>query len=405
MKRAVVMIAFCFIAFFQKAYAQQCTEPFKLVILGSSTSVGTGTTHPDSSYVGRLDKYFKESVNVNCQIINLAVGATTTYNIQPRPFVPPSPFSIDTLHNIEAAVNVAPDAILINFPSNDAAEGIPISVQKDNFKRVADYAASYNIPVWVTSTQPRNFADVSRRDSLIRMRDTLLAMFGNKYIDFWTGLAQTNGRIQPVYAQPDGIHLNNAGHDTLFNRIRRSTLIPDVCTIKSPIVITNFTAKTAYQNVFLNWESSKLKPGIFVVEYSKSGTGDWTKIGEVNAFANGQTSGTFTYKHLDAITIAPFLFYRIVAFPLNGNPTYSNTQQIQLPPSQPFLAYGSNGKLIIIKNTSKTLLFSLYDINGRVLEKGTLPSDRNILTIPAKGIYILTIRDESGHRWTRTISI
>jgi hypothetical protein len=50
------------------------------------------------------------------------------------------------------------------------------------------------------------------------MRDSTLARFGARAIDFWTGLAQQDGSIDPAFDSGDGVHLNDAGHEILFRR-------------------------------------------------------------------------------------------------------------------------------------------------------------------------------------------
>jgi lysophospholipase L1-like esterase len=58
------------------------------------------------------------------------------------------------------------------------------------------------------------------------MRDSTLARFGQAAIDFWTGLADAEGRILPVFDCGDGIHLNDAGHRLLAERVVEAA-IPD----------------------------------------------------------------------------------------------------------------------------------------------------------------------------------
>ncbi len=403
MKNALLFLVFSL--WFAGVHAQVCPQPFKVVVLGSSTSVGTGASPTSNSYVALLRSYLQTSVNAGCQVINLAVGATTTYNIQPSSFTPPSPFTVDPAKNIEAAVVANPDAILINFPSNDAANSIPIETQKANFTRVVDYATDHNVPVWITSTQPRDNFSQAQRNMLIEMRDWLQVTFGNKYIDFWTGLAQPDGRIEPAYNY-DNIHLNNAGHAILFDRVKNSSLITEVCDRVLPITFSDFKLKAEYENVLLTWDASHLEPATFVIQYSKSGTSEWTNAGEVNVNPNGQSAGSFSYLHSNAVSISTVLFYRIAAVHLNGNTIYSDTQRIQLEtPKIPYTVHGANNQIIIRRRTTKNLHYILYDINGKIIEKNTLSSDLKIIPIVSGGIYILKIKDESGRDWIKKVSL
>ncbi|MBL7704451.1 MAG: hypothetical protein JNM21_02780 [Taibaiella sp.] len=207
------------------AQSQACSHPFSLVILGSSTSAGAGASPSDSAYVKRFSKYLQDSVNSGCIVTNLAVGGYNTRKIQPAWFGG----SVDTAKNIDKALSLNPDALLINMPSNDAASGFTLSEQKANFLRVMAKADSFNVPVWITTTQPRNLS-AAGRDSLTHMKNWIMATFPDSYIDFWTGIAAADGSILAAYNSGDGVHLNNAGHRILFNRVISSNLIDSLCT-------------------------------------------------------------------------------------------------------------------------------------------------------------------------------
>ncbi|RYE18370.1 MAG: hypothetical protein EOP51_22110, partial [Sphingobacteriales bacterium] len=96
--------------------APLCTQPYKIVILGSSTAVGTGATPLDSSWANKFTK-FVHAQNAQVQITNLALGGYNSYHLCPTGSVPgankPAP---DTARNITAALARNPDAIIINLP-------------------------------------------------------------------------------------------------------------------------------------------------------------------------------------------------------------------------------------------------------------------------------------------------
>jgi lysophospholipase L1-like esterase len=115
-----------------------------------------------------------------------------------------------------------PKAIVINLPSNDVAYGYSIAEQVANFDTLLAYAKRRHVPLWISTTQPRNFPSSAMREKLIAMRDSLFyryPRFGAHVIDFWTEIAGSDGRIKPQYDSGDGIHLNNAGHRILFERV------------------------------------------------------------------------------------------------------------------------------------------------------------------------------------------
>lgn len=224
MKSIYLLLASLFLIKEVQVQAQQCSHPYKIVILGSSTSAGTGASPVDSSYVNKFRQYLTDSVNSGCEVVNLAKGGYTTRKIQPTWFGG----TTDTARNIDKALSLDPDGIIINLPSNDAASSFTLQEQKDNFLRILATADSAHVPVWLTTTQPRNLS-AAGRDSLVAIKDWIINAFPNTYIDFWTGIANNDGSIDTAYDSGDGVHLNNAGHHILFTRVIESNILDSLC--------------------------------------------------------------------------------------------------------------------------------------------------------------------------------
>ena len=195
------------------------TTTCTIVVLGSSTAEGTGASTPDSAWVNR----FRASLanDTRFEVVNLARGGYTTYHILPTGAEIPAGVNItpDPERNITQALTYDPFAIIVNMPSNDAANNFSVSAQLDNFAAVATAAGSQDAAVYVATTQPRNFTDPAQIKLQREVRDSILAIYGDRSIDFWTGLADDNGFIRPEYDSGDGIHLNDAGHAILFRRV------------------------------------------------------------------------------------------------------------------------------------------------------------------------------------------
>lgn len=190
----------------------------KIVVIGSSTAAGVGASKADSSWVNRYKKYLVQK-NTTIQVINLAVGGYTTYDLMPDGFVQPTGRpSPKTSSNITKALSYNPNAIIINLPSNDVTQGFPISEQLTNYDTILAKAAAMNVPVWISTTQPRNLTELQRNQQMA-MRDSTYAKFGSFAIDFWTDLANEDGTVNLLYDSGDGIHLNDSGHKILFNRV------------------------------------------------------------------------------------------------------------------------------------------------------------------------------------------
>lgn len=186
-----------------------------IVVLGSSTAAGIGPSDPKNAWVSRYRAYLAERFP-HFELTNLAVGGHTTYHVQATGFTPPvgrpSPVAGK---NISAALALAPDAIIVNLPSNDAAANISWSEQFANYERVAAQAGAANVLLWVTTSQPRNFERLAQRLLLVQARDAIQRRFAPRALDFWAPFAEPSGKIKSEADSGDGTHLNDAAHATL----------------------------------------------------------------------------------------------------------------------------------------------------------------------------------------------
>lgn len=190
-----------------------------LVVLGSSTSAGTGPSAPNNAWVPRYRAYLAQRFP-SFTLTNLAVGGQTTYHIQPTGYAPPSsrPKPVEG-KNITAALALGPDAIIVNLPSNDQAGDFSQAEQQANYERIAQLAARAQVKLWVTTPQPRNYAEQSRLRSLVQTRDFVLRRFTPRTLDFWSPFAEPSGTIKPGYDAGDGVHLNDAAHAILATTV------------------------------------------------------------------------------------------------------------------------------------------------------------------------------------------
>ena len=198
-------------------------DVFRIVVLGSSTAAGTGPSDGNNAWVNRYRTYLVEG-DTRYEIINLALGGFATYNILPTGSTIPAGVNrtVDTERNITKALSLNPGGIIINMPSNDAASGYPVADQITNYNLISAEAASAGVPLWVTTPQPRNFgSNTTNLNIQLQMITETYNLFGNdNTVDFWTGfpVANNNG-ILPQYDSGDGIHMNDAAHLILFQRI------------------------------------------------------------------------------------------------------------------------------------------------------------------------------------------
>jgi len=206
-----------------------CNRAFKVVILGSSTAFGTGATNYDSSWAGKFTAYMKRK-NILNEVYNLGIPGFTTYNnLRPIGYTPPpgrpSPVSGFCITD---AMALDPDAIIINMPSNDAINDYSLVEQQANFEAAIAIADAANVPVWVTTTQPRNFLNPSQIANIQAMRTWILNRFGNKAVEFYETVANPDGSINAFY-DFDAVHVNDFGHDLFYQRMKAETIIDSLC--------------------------------------------------------------------------------------------------------------------------------------------------------------------------------
>lgn len=189
------------------------------VVLGSSTAAGTGASSPANSWVGKFRTYV-QNIDPDAVVVNLAVGGFTTYNVMPTGFVPPSDRpSPSPNNNITRALAFNPWAVIINLPSNDAANNYTVGEQMSNFASIIAPIVAAGKHHRITTTQPRNFTNPAQLQNLIDVRTAILNTYGDKAVNIFDELANPNGTIKPQYNSGDGIHVNDAGHNYIYQQI------------------------------------------------------------------------------------------------------------------------------------------------------------------------------------------
>lgn len=257
----------------------------RVVVLGSSTSEGYGASSTANSWVGKYTAYLK-GLNSENEVINLAMHSYTSYhimatgnNVSGRP-------APDVDRNITKALSLAPDVIIINMPTNDAANGYTITETMDNFAAIIALATAENVPVYISTSQGRNFpTGPEKRQLLIDLTAQINATYGTHALDFWTTLANNDGTINTLYDSGDGIHLNDAGHDILYNRVKNTTAILTYARADETVENINIDFGTLVDNTATQWNALT----------------DFTTNGRLNNLktSDGNKSGIYIYVHDD----------------------------------------------------------------------------------------------------------
>jgi len=198
-----------------------------VVILGSSTAAGTGATPPDSAWAARVQAAVSKS-GIKANFVNLAVGGYTTYEAAPSGYSVANRPAPDTAHNITKALLYKPDLVILNFPSNDIADGYSDDEILANYAAITHKLDSAKVQYIIFSTQPRDFPDASERMRLKTINDKVIAVYPSRVNDFLDQLSTSTYSINPIYSAGDGIHLNNAGHLLIANATLKNSVFVQV---------------------------------------------------------------------------------------------------------------------------------------------------------------------------------
>lgn len=308
---------FCLLVF-TAAGAQQ-----KLAIIGSSTSACTGPSSFANCYVAKLDAYY-EGLGQPTDIAQLAVGGYTVYKGMPTGYVGPSPnLQPDVNNNITQAISLAPNVILVNYPSNGYDTLRVDSIMKC-FRRIKQEANSNGLTCFITTTQPRHafpFNNFAARQKLKELRDSILLQFGYFAINFWDGIADPSTyEILPAYNNGDNIHLNDAGHQILFERVRDKNIFA----VGLPVKVTAFAARWQQGKVLVSWSALDETAG---TRYEVQRSADALSYETIHtATAAGQSTAR-SYQVPDAQPLKGAGYYRLKVTE-NGRTFYSTIATI-----------------------------------------------------------------------------
>lgn len=210
-------------------------QPFKLVVIGSSTAEGTGAQpQNDSSWVRRLSYYYKYTLGRLDTVYNLALGGTDNGHGLPGSYTPGAGFSLpDPQRNITRANTLGPHVIIVSYVSN-RYDSYPIDSIVKHLQVIKDSANAEGRICFITTSQPRTSFNVAGRMQLKLVRDSILSHFGFYALNFYDSLVNPSDlSILAAYASPyDNIHLNNAGHALLFRQVVAKGIF-DVHTVHS----------------------------------------------------------------------------------------------------------------------------------------------------------------------------
>ncbi|HEV9035791.1 MAG TPA: hypothetical protein VGQ51_04200, partial [Puia sp.] len=249
-------------------------------------------------------------------------------------------------------------------------------------------------------TQPRDDANPTQRQILLAGKDSIMAEFPGRALDFWTPVTDPSTLgILPQYSKGDAIHLNDAGH-AVIAQVAENTNIMDP--VPLALTLTAFTARWTGQNVLLQWTGVNDDPSdpiLFDVQRSTNG----------NAFSSlykmtTTVSGSWSYTDNDCP--AGIAYYRLSW--LDGAKTsYSKTIPInhstgKLSIDNLYLSGGSQLVTDMELPAPGDASIAILSLSGRLILRKAysgLPQS-GTLSIPlpqlAGGEYVLKIMTSNG---------
>jgi lysophospholipase L1-like esterase len=377
-----------------------------IVVMGSSTAEGAGAwPREDSSWVSRLTKAVRRNTadNTDTVVYNLGLGGTTTYVGRENGFVPPQGYvGPDPERNINKALSLNPNIILVNYPSNDVANNMTTSTTMGNYQKYYEMAAAAGARIYFLTTQPRNALSDAQKVQIRDQKDAIISAFPNTSINVWDALVSSDGfNIHPDVSAGDGIHVNNTGHRRIFEAVAASSFVGAAL----PVKLSKFTASQVSDRVDLYWETaSESNNSHFVIERSIDNR-DFKAIGEVKGKGNSNTKTRYSYS--DRKPSPGKNYYRLMQVDLDGKSSFSQVIQVtQRSAPQTIILYPvpatSVIHLKIAADKKEIVTVSIIDRSGNI--KGNYPrkvdKGENVLNFPVSslptGNYLMQIKTGSS---------
>ncbi|MFN0014782.1 MAG: UbiA family prenyltransferase [Saprospiraceae bacterium] len=198
--------------------------PLRIVVIGSSTAAGVGAAPPQAAWVN-LFQQFLQKLNPANEVINLGLGGQQTYHLVPTGHKPPPARPLpDPERNITRALAHGANMVIVNAPSNDAAAHYGAEEQLANFDLIVQTALAAGVPAFICTTQPRCFDNPAQVGIQVQLKDMICARYGPLAVNLWDGLSDSDGFLMKTCDAGDGTHLNNTGHERVFDAIKKHDL-------------------------------------------------------------------------------------------------------------------------------------------------------------------------------------
>lgn len=136
------------------------------------------------------------------------------------------------LHRLHQVIALRPSKLFVEAGVNDLGQGVPLGMIAGNIGSIVQYmrVKSPGTRVFVLSVLPTNerakevYPEVYGKNAAARELNSRLKeqadKFGFVFIDLAARVADVDGNLKTEFAQPDGLHLNEAGYRLLIRLSR-----------------------------------------------------------------------------------------------------------------------------------------------------------------------------------------
>lgn len=198
----------------------------KVIWLGSSSIVGTGSSPQDSSIYNRF-RDFGIAHGLISTSSSMAISGMSIFEAMPTGYTPTGiQDPVNTSANITAALATNPDVVCILYGSNDY-DALTTTEVLFAFRTVAAEVLNAGKKLLLLGTQSRQQFGGAAQLRLREINDSMkLDPFLSPYmVDIHTALTGYDGVTQ-LYNAGDDIHLNNTGHRVAaFNAITKNVFV------------------------------------------------------------------------------------------------------------------------------------------------------------------------------------
>ncbi|WP_431212581.1 SGNH/GDSL hydrolase family protein [Puia sp. P3] len=351
--------------------------------MGSSTMAGVGstpTTPPGSSqppvnaWASILTRYYQATGYID-SLYNLGRPGTTTYSGLPTSYTIPDGLEHNPDYDVDGALNSRfafgrpTDIVIVNYANNDVGNGYTLAQSMENLQIIYNTVIAAGKIAFITTTQPRTGYTTAQKQLLKVERDSIMNRFGVYAINFYNPIVAADSlNINPIYSAGDNIHVNNAGHQVLFEAAR-DVMNNVLFGAPLPITLTAFNAVKQQQKVVLSWTGmDQTGAPVFIVQRSGDGS-SFDDIASVPA-VGAATAHNYTWS--DAQPLAGKSFYRIKVTEHGETDHYSVIATVMNIATnwkigKLYRATGSTWNIEILAEKNTRLQLRVVDANGKSL--------------------------------------